>query len=267
MSHIRKSVGTLGGGNHFIEIVEREQCYTIVVHTGSRNLGKQVCEHHESKLGFDKEAYNIERERVIEECKENNNMEWIGFALQEIDKSKYHKKYLTGDELTMYINDMKIAQTYAFKNRLEIMRQLVRYFGVLVIDLFIDVTDTPHNYIDFDNKIIHKGSISAQEGESVVIPLNMRDGVVFAKGQGNNDWLCSAPHGAGRKLSRSQAKKQVSMEEFESSMINVNTFSVCSSTLDESPQAYKDAVQVLDDSRETITDIEVGKPIYNFKAK
>ncbi len=221
-----KSLGTLGGGNHFIEIVEGLDNYFIIIHSGSRILGKDICEYHT---------------RVMK-----------------------GKPYLEGLELENYIIDMSIAQEYAVENRTRMMKKLLDYFDENFNPAkFIDVQ---HNYVDLVNKVIHKGSISAKNNEVVIIPLNMRDGVIIGRGKGNAYWANSAPHGAGRKLSRSQAQSKITLKQYEQAMKSVNTFSVCKGTLDESPFAYKDSSVIIEAIQDTVTIEEHCKPIFNFKA-
>lgn len=262
-SNILKSVGTLGGGNHFIEICEFGSYYGITVHTGSRNLGKQICEYHQNKLKFDEEAYKKDVQALIGKLKKEGRQIEIQEEIKKINKDDYKLKFLTGKLLEDYISDMIVAQKYAEYNRQTIANEILRFIGVYGASTI----DTPHNYIDFKNKIIHKGSINAESGETVVIPLNMRDGIVIAIGDGNEEWLSSAPHGAGRKLSRRKAKESINLEDFEKSMEGINSFSVCKETIDESPFAYKDSEQVLEDSLPTMSIWERGKVLYNFKAK
>lgn len=264
-ARILRSVGTLGGGNHFIEIVEGASDYSIIVHTGSRNLGAQVCDYHQKKLTFDNNKYNQAKVDLIEGLIAEGKEQLIEESLKKIDKNLYGKKWLEGDDLAAYINDMKIAQKYATTNRKAIVSKLVKFFEEDFNEN--NYFEIPHNYIDFENNIVRKGSISAQDGEMLIIPLNMKDGVVFAKGRGNSEWLYSAPHGAGRKYSRKKAKSILTMDEFKAQMQEVNTFSVCAETLDEAPGAYKNAQQVIEDSQQTMEIIEIKKTIYNFKAK
>lgn len=263
--HIEKSLGTLGGGNHFIEICEGAEVYTIIVHSGSRNLGKQVCEYHERKLSFNKKAYNFDCQQIINQYKQEGCSDQIQDAIDNLKEENYKIDYLDGENLNQYLNDMRISQDFAYDNRLQMMKKLLEFFNIECDPE--QIVDMPHNYIDLENKIIHKGSIKAMSGDKLVIPLNMRDGVVFATGKGNQEWLSSAPHGAGRKLSRAQARREVTLEQFKEEMTDVNTFSVNKSTIDESPFAYKDSNAVINDSLDSIEIVEVRRPIFNFKAR
>lgn len=267
-NRILRSSGTLGGGNHFIEIVENDGNYVLIIHSGSRSLGLKVCEHHQNKLNKDKDKLRQIRENIIKTCKKENRPQDIQSELANIDPALYEKTYLEGDDLYEYLKDMDLAQKYASYNRYRMMIIIMKYFDANG-DCFMesDIIDTPHNYIDLDNNIIHKGSISAKKGEKVIIPLNMRDGVIFGEGIGNEEWLSSAPHGAGRKLSRTQARKELNMEDFKEQMSEVNTFSICEGTIDEAPGAYKDFNQLLEDVKPTIKNVVVMKPVYNFKDK
>ena len=270
---LERSMGTLGGGNHFIEIDEGfEGRKYLVIHTGSRNLGKQVADYYqnlaiESMIGRDKLAY--ERDRLISEYKDQGRSSEIQDAIKEL-RNTWRKKtndipkelcYLTGKYRDDYIYDMKICQRFAKQNRLMIALKIMLSMGWYSIDLF----ETVHNYIDESN-MIRKGAISAKKGEKVLIPINMRDGSLLCVGKGNEDWNCSAPHGAGRIMSRSKARESISMESFRESMAGVYTTSVCESTIDESPMAYKPMDEIISNIKDTVDILDVLKPVYNFKA-
>lgn len=228
------SIGTLGSGNHFIELNEDEDGnHYIVIHTGSRNLGIQVCSHH------------------MEIAKKTN-----------LRGSKGDLSFLTGTDLDNYLNDMKICQTYAQKNRLEIGDTILRNLGnAKIVDAFV----TTHNYIDFDDNILRKGAISCTRGKRVLIPFNMRDGSVIAIGKGNPDWNYSGPHGAGRIMSRSQAKKNLSLLDYQNTMKGISSRTVCQNTIDEAPQVYKDAKEIENLISETVEVQKHLKVIANYK--
>ena len=270
---LERSMGTLGGGNHFIEIDEGfEGRKYLVIHTGSRNLGKQVADYYQNlavelMIGRDKLAY--ERDRLIAEYKDQGRSSEIQDAIKEL-RNTWRKKtndipkelcYLTGKYRDDYIYDMKICQRFAKQNRLMITLKIMLSMGWYSIDLF----ETVHNYIDESN-MIRKGAISAKKGEKVLIPINMRDGSLLCVGKGNEDWNCSAPHGAGRIMSRSKARESISMESFRESMTGIYTTSVCESTIDESPMAYKSMNEIINNIKDTVDILDVLKPVYNFKA-
>lgn len=274
---IEKSVGTLGGGNHFIEVnIDCKNNKYLVIHSGSRNLGKQIAEIYQ-KLAIDlcsgKEEFFIRKEQLIKTYKEQGKRKEINKALKELSKEyenlepKYPKElcYLTGVYRDRYLHDMKIAQKFAMKNR-EIMVDIIltNLLGK-GIDEF-EYFHTIHNFIDFRDNIIRKGAISAYEGEKVLIPINMRDGSILAKGKGNPDWNYSAPHGAGRLKSRTDAKEAFTLEDFKKTMEGIYTTSVNEGTLDESPFAYKSMEDILDKIEDTVEVIDILRPIYNFKA-
>ena len=270
---LERSMGTLGGGNHFIEIDEGfEGRKYLVIHTGSRNLGKQVADYYqnlaiESMIGKDKLA--SEQDKLIAEYKEQGRSSEIQDAIKELRNTWRNKNndipkelcYLTGKYRDDYIYDMKICQRFAKQNRLMIALKIMLSMGWYSIDLF----ETVHNYIDESN-MIRKGAISAKKGEKVLIPINMRDGSLLCVGKGNEDWNCSAPHGAGRIMSRSKARESISMESFRESMAGVYTTSVCESTIDESPMAYKPMDEIISNIKDTVDILDVLKPVYNFKA-
>lgn len=274
---IERSIGTLGGGNHFIEINEDSQGHRyLVIHSGSRNLGNQVA-HLYQKLAIDlcsgKEDYYIQREELITSYKKEGKRKLIQRALKELDKKyenlspKYPEDlcYLSGDYRNRYLHDMNICQNYAIENR-ETMATIILeqlFWNTLAEYSYFH---TIHNYIDMDNQIVRKGAISAHEGEKVLIPMNMRDGSILAVGKGNPEWNESAPHGAGRLMSRTTAKQNITLEEFQESMVGIWTSSISEQTIDESPMAYKPMDEVLKHTKETIEIIDIIKPIYNFKA-
>lgn len=276
MNWLKCSLGTLGGGNHFIEVDEdSDGVKYLVIHTGSRNLGKQVAEIYqqiaiESMQGVPK--LNEESDRLIEEYKRNGRQKEIQKALSELkrkwkpDKLNIPKElcYLTDKNRDNCLHDMKICQQFALTNRQMIKDIIFDGMGWKMND--VDIFQTIHNYIDHDTNIVRKGAISAKAGEKVLIPINMRDGCIIGIGKGNDDWNQSAPHGAGRIMSRSKAKEMVSLEEFQHSMDGIYTTSVSVSTLDESPMVYKPIDEIISNIKDTVDILKIIKPIYNFKA-
>jgi len=242
-SKVLKSIGTLGGGNHFIELnKDPDKNIWLTIHSGSRNFGLQVAQYHQKK------------------AKELMRKMFIGDAFKGLE-------FLPLDEGgKKYLEDMKVAQKYAELNRQEIAIQLIdEFFGGAEA---VDVVKTTHNYINFKDNIIRKGAISAHKDERLLIPLNMKDGVIVGKGKGNKKWNCSAPHGAGRVLSRKKAKEKIKLSDVEHQMemAGVFTKSVNKNTLDEAPGAYKDSQLIIDSLEESVEIEFVMKPIYNFKA-
>lgn len=270
---LNNSLGTLGGGNHFIEVDEDEDNNKyLIIHTGSRNLGKQVAEIYQEKAikycSYEKEMKE-EKQKIIKEYKVLGKEKDIQNKLIEISK-KYAGKtklpkdlcYLEGNLREDYLHDMKICQEFASRNRREIAFVIMSKMNLDCINYF----ETIHNYISFEDNIIRKGAISAKKGEKVLIPMNMRDGCIIGIGKGNDDWNCSAPHGAGRIMSRMQAKKTFNLDEYKESMKNIYTTSVNEDTIDEAPFAYKPTQEIVDNIKDTIDIIKIIKPIYNFKA-
>lgn len=236
VDRIEASVGTLGGGNHFIEIGKSaDDRYFLVIHTGSRNLGKQVADLYQKKA--------------------------IAYAKKNQIQIPRDLAYLEGQLKDDYLHDMRLTQKYAQANRARIAEIIIAKCGLRELDRF----ETVHNYIGDDN-IVRKGAISAYKGERVLIPINMRDGSLYGIGLGNPDWNYSGPHGAGRLLSRRQAREQLRLSEFKKDMDGIYTTSVAPGTIDESPRAYKDMQEIIDNLHETIKILFIIKPLYNFKA-
>ena len=273
------SIVTLGGGNHFIEIDEdRDNNKYLVIHTGSRNLGSQVAEYYQKlaiELCHGKEDFGKKREEIIELYKKQGRQSEIQVALSELQLEYENRKselpndlcYLSGEYREKYLHDMKICQNYAKINRLTIAKEIVEhYFRDKKINDF-ERFETIHNYISFEDNIVRKGAISAKKGEKVIIPMNMRDGSIIAIGRGNADWNNSAPHGAGRLMSRNKAKEMFTMQEFKESMKNIYTTSLAEETIDEAPFVYKPMQEILDNIKDTCEIEMIIKPIYNFKAK
>ncbi|MCR5137452.1 MAG: RtcB family protein [Oscillospiraceae bacterium] len=269
---LERSLGTLGGGNHFIEI-DRASDGTkyLVIHSGSRNLGKQVAEHYQ-RLAVDlnkgKEDYFTKRDTLISEYKAAGRRNEIQAALKELQWESHEATipedlcYVYGKYLDDYLHDVEICQQFARRSREFMAEIILERMNLAALDAF----HTIHNYIDTEERILRKGAIAAHEGERVLIPINMRDGSVLAVGRGNPDWNYSAPHGAGRILSRTEAKEVLDMDEYRREMTGIYTTSVNEKTLDEAPMAYKSLSDIIDVISESVDVIEVLKPIYNYKA-
>lgn len=271
---LERSIGTLGGGNHFIEIdIDDDNNKYLIIHTGSRNLGKQVAEYYQNlaiELMQGKDKLYEMQNKLIKEYKEQGRRKEIQEAIKELHR-KYNPNplnipkelcYLTGKYRQMYLDDMAICQEFASLNRMKIAESILVEMKWNIIGGF----KTIHNYIDLESNIVRKGAISAKDKEKVLIPINMRDGCIIGYGKGNEDWNCSAPHGAGRIMSRSKAKEIVSLEEFEKSMDGIYTTSVNESTIDESPMVYKTMNEIVENIEDTVYIYKIIKPIYNFKA-
>lgn len=269
---LEQSLGTLGGGNHFIEIDQAQDgTKYLVVHSGSRNLGKQVAEIYQQlavDLNQGKETYFKQRDALIREYKAAGRRREIQEALKSIFWKSREATipedlcYLYGTYLENYLHDVEICQTFARRNREKIAQVLMERAGLSGVRGF----HTIHNYIDTREMILRKGAIAAHEGEKVLIPINMRDGSVLAIGKGNPEWNYSAPHGAGRIMSRKSAKEKLSLEEYKRTMEGIYTTSVNLETLDEAPMAYKSLEDIIDVIQESVTVIDIMKPLYNFKA-
>lgn len=263
------SIGTLGGGNHFIEADKGEDgSIYIVIHSGSRHLGVETAKYYQNEAyrrlnkSSDKEIGEL-IERLKAEGKQKN----IQSELRKLENTKTTSvpkqlAYCEGELFEQYIHDMKIVQQFAMLNRQAMMDEIIKGMHLHVTEQFTTV----HNYIDTDEMILRKGAVSAKAGEKLLIPINMRDGSLICKGKGNPDWNCSAPHGAGRLLSRSQAKQSFTVSEFKKQMQGIYTTSVNAQTLDECPMAYKSLEDIVGNIGDTAEILEVIKPIYNFKA-
>lgn len=270
---LERSIGTLGGGNHFIEIdVASDGTKYLVIHSGSRNLGTQVAGiYQQLAIDLNKgiEPYLEAREELIRTYKEQGRRGEIEAALKQL---KWDKQAMTipmdlcfvyGKYLDQYLHDVEICQEFALLNREKMAEIILKECGLTATDGF----HTIHNYIDTEEMILRKGSIAAHKGEKVLIPINMRDGSVLAIGKGNPEWNYSAPHGAGRIMSRSKAKSTLSMEEYQETMKGIYTTSVTTATIDEAPMAYKSLEDIIDVIRDSVDIIEIMKPIYNFKSE
>lgn len=281
-----RGIGTLGGGNHFIEIdVDDENNKYLVIHTGSRNMGKQVADYYQNlaiQLCSGKEEMYKKKEKIIKNYKEQEKKLEIQQALNKLEKEYKNNKtnlpndlcYLQGKHREMYLHDMKICQEYASLNRLQIAKEiLMNYFQLTYVPeidyppIMNNRFETIHNYISFEDNIVRKGAISAKKGEKVLIPINMRDGSIIAEGKGNKDWNQSAPHGAGRIMSRMKAKKTFELEKFKKAMEGIYTTSVVEETIDEAPFVYKSMQEIIENIQDTVEIKKIIKPIYNFKAK
>ena len=271
---LERSLGTLGGGNHFIEIDEaKDGTKYLVIHSGSRNLGKQVAEYYQKLAvnldrGYD--VYLEKRDEIISSYKEQGRAKEIQAALKQLKWEVFEGEssmpedlcYLSGKYLDDYLHDVEICQAFAKRSRELMAEILCERAGLTAGESF----HTIHNYIDTEEMILRKGSIAAHKGEKVLIPINMRDGSVIAIGKGNPEWNYSAPHGAGRLMSRTKAKETLSMDDYKKAMEGIFTTSVNEFTLDEAPMAYKSLDDIIDVITESVDVVEVIKPVYNFKA-
>lgn len=302
IDHIEKSLGSLGSGNHFLEINESNigQRY-LVVHSGSRNLGKQVADIYQDiadeHCNRTMSERNLLKKELIKKLKDQGKSNEIQKALEEFNKQNTEKKllahdlcYLEGQDMKDYLHDCLICNRYASLNRRIIVQRILDFIVedngykncAVWIDEYqahqfefgfenneVDIRsygwETIHNYIGDDN-ILRKGAISAKQGEKVIIPINMRDGSIIGIGKGNPDYNYSGPHGAGRLMSRKTAKDSITLKDFEDTMKSVYTSSVCQSTVDESPMAYKGIDDILENIADSVEVLDIIKPIYNFKA-
>ena len=266
-NYIQRSLGTLGGGNHFIEIDEDDDGnYYLVIHTGSRHLGVETCNYWQNVAIRDCQVSNAKRREIINFLKENHREKEIESALKNLPSVKIDNDlaYLQGENLKNYLFDMRRCQDWAKANREIIASKIVHFLKPLRTT---DSFHTIHNYVDTINGIIRKGAVSADNGERLIIPINMRDGSLICVGKGNDGWLRSAPHGAGRIMSRNAAKSAISLEDYKKSMSGIFTTSVCNETIDESPMVYKSMDEIIRCVEPTVTIEKVIKPVYNFKAK
>lgn len=273
---INCSIGSLGGGNHFIEVDKDDSgYYYLVIHTGSRNLGKQVAEYYQ-QLAIDKILGRInmaeKRRALIAEYKEAGRSNEIQHALKQFgqqsnseDKTPKEFCYLAGQDRDDYLHDMRICQEYAVLNRRIIAGRIIQKVFHTELDS-LPFFETIHNYIDHESNIIRKGAVSAKLGEKLIVPINMRDGSLVCVGKGNAEWNCSAPHGAGRLFSRAEARSIFNISDFSKEMNGVYTTSVCEETIDECPMAYKPIDSILGNIAPTVDVVAIIKPTYNFKA-
>ena len=262
------AMGSLGGGNHFVEIDKDENGdYYIVIHSGSRHLGIAVAKYWENKaVEYHKNNSKVKNDLIIKLKREGREKD-IQAEISKIPTVVVSRElsYLEGADVDGYIHDMDICQEFARLNREAMMDVLIEEMGIKKRHI-LDEFCTIHNYIDIKNGILRKGAISLQNDEMAIIPINMQFGSLIVKGKGNPDWNASGPHGAGRLMSRSKAKETLKMEDFKASMKDIYTTSVCVSTIDEAPMAYKPADEILENIKDNAEVISIIKPIYNFKA-
>ncbi len=257
------SMCTLGGGNHFVEMDRRNDgTLVLVIHSGSRRLGLEVARlYQRSAMDYMRKT---RAEMTSLQLQLQGRDDEIEQQLHRLNQQKISEQfaYLEGQLLQDYLHDMRIVQRFAQLNRRAIAQEILRGCGLTATDRF----DCVHNYVDTDNMILRKGAVSAQKGERVIIPLNMRDGALLCVGKGNDDWNCSAPHGAGRIMNRARAKKELSVEEFRRTMQGIFSTTVGEGTLDESPMAYKSAQSIVDNIGDTVDIAETVRPVYNYKS-
>lgn len=264
-----RSIGTLGGGNHFIEADKgSDGSLYLVLHSGSRHLGVETAQYYQEKAyrrlnGCSK----ADLDALIAELKAAGKEKQIQTELQKRKNTKYTSvpkplAYTEGELFEQYLHDMKLVQEFAMWNRKAMMDELIKGMGLHVTEQFTTI----HNYIDTEHMILRKGAVSAQLGEKLLIPINMRDGSLICVGKGNPDWNYSAPHGAGRALSRSAARNTFTVSEFKKQMNGIYTTSVNKDTLDECPMAYKSMEEILQCIGDTVEVVDIIRPIYNFKA-
>lgn len=270
---ISLSMGTLGGGNHFIELNKDDKGnYYLVIHTGSRNLGVQVCNYYQTLAAHNlrQKIYNIKDElmALIHKLKSEGRQQEI--AEQRAKLLNKRKEvivdeslaYLEGADFDDYLHDMRLVQLWADENRQTIANVIISHMNWEVDESFTTV----HNYIDIDNMILRKGAVSANTNEKLIIPMNMRDGSLICIGKGNKDWNRSAPHGAGRIMSRTEARNRITMDDFRESMKDIYSTTVNMATIDEAPMAYKPIYEIVANIRPTVDVVDIIKPVYNFKA-
>lgn len=274
IDRLRASMGTLGGGNHFIEIDQNlEGTKYLIVHTGSRNLGKQVAKYYQElavkKTDDGKENFSRAKDELVSFLKQQgrqNEIESSIKILRELFQRNILNKelaYIEGNNRAHYLHDMQLCQRFASFNRGTIGTLICEAMNWQIGESF----ETIHNYIELETNMVRKGAISAKKGEKVLIPLNMRDGCIIGIGKGNEDWNYSAPHGAGRIMSRNQAQRELSLEEYQQSMKGIFTTSISKMTIDEAPQAYKPPIEIFKYLKETVDIVDWIKPVYNFKAE
>ncbi|MDH5403792.1 MAG: RtcB family protein [Candidatus Heimdallarchaeota archaeon] len=276
IDRVLRSIGSLGGGNHFIEInLDHEGNYWLIIHSGSRSFGLAIALYHQAIAEdlFKPKTTNekINFEEIVKEAKLKGKEDQIPMLIKSKTdelKRRHWKpsglEYLEDENREAYFRDMKIAQIYAKLNRLVMADNIINYLGLKIQEL--DFIESVHNYINFNDNILRKGAISAHKGEKLLIPLNMAEGTILGVGKGNEDWNYSAAHGAGRKLSRTQAEKIINLQEFKNTMKDVWTSCVSEKTIDEAPQAYKNSEEIIRNLASSVDIITIMKPVYNFKA-
>ena len=273
-----RAIGSLGGGNHFIEIdIDDHDNKYLIIHSGSRNIGNQVARYYQDEAfkyhsGLD-DDYKEKMDSLIKEYKKVDRRKEIQDALKQLKIE--HKKestipkdlcYLEGKLMQNYLHDIEIIQKYSNLNRSTIAKRIVEECLGLEYEK-LNQFQTIHNYIDKENNVLRKGAISAMKGEKVLIPINMKDGCIVAIGKGNPEWNYSAPHGAGRIMSRSKAKEILEMDDFKNTMKDIYSSSVSENTLDEAPMAYKPIQEIIDNIKDTVDIFKIIKPIYNYKSQ
>jgi tRNA-splicing ligase RtcB len=260
------SIGSLGGGNHFIEVAKSENdgSLYLIIHSGSRKLGGDVCKYYQDLAFQNVNEMTKIKTKLVERLKKEGREKDIQSELKKIQKPRTSKElaFLTNEDFKNYMFDMKLTQGFATENRKTMAKIILKEAGLTEVECF----ETIHNYIDFKRMILRKGAVSAEKGEVLLIPINMRDGSLLCVGKGNEDWNYSAPHGAGRLMSRSKAKELIDLDDFKNSMTDIYSSSVGQSTLDEAPQAYKSIDEIKSAITDTVEIIDVLKPLYNFKA-
>lgn len=267
LERAKRSLGTLGGGNHFIELdKESSGAIWLVIHSGSRHLGLEVANYYQKKAVKSLKSGKAETVKIISKLKAEHREKEIQDAIEKLKQKTWNIPdalcWCEGDLLKDYLNDMCLVQNYAKFNRWAIKKVLCVAMGWETEDYF----STIHNYIDIKRMILRKGAVSAEAGQRMLIPMNMRDGSLICEGKGNPDWNYSAPHGAGRMMSRNEARSKLTMDEFQGAMAGIWSTSVNTATIDESPMAYKPMKSIVENLIETAEIVDVIKPIYNFKA-
>lgn len=274
VKRLKRSLGTLGGGNHFIEIdIASDGMQRLVIHSGSRNLGLQVANYYQGlavDLHSGKEGFFERKRELIDAYKSAGRRDEIQAALKELAAQYKDAEpdapadlcWLYGSYMDDYLHDVDVCQRFAARNRVRMLVEILARTGLDASSEF----HTVHNYIDVDEMILRKGAIAAQAGETVLIPLNMRDGSIIAKGRGNEAWNNSAPHGAGRVMSRREARETLNLREYRAAMEGIYSTSVNERTIDEAPDAYKPIEDIIGPIADAVDIIDVMRPIYNFKA-
>ena len=266
-----KSLGSVGGGNHYIEFgSDAEGNYTCSVHCGSRNFGTKVCKYWENRAKmqpYDKDEYKLRVQEIKKNTKNRNDIPKLIDAMkEELIANSAPNGYLMGDNMRGYITDMAIAQLYAAYNHIVIMRKIEKIMQNINGGKIVETIHTTHNYIDYSDHVIRKGAIRSYVGEKMVIPFNMRDGIAICEGKSNADWNNSAPHGCGRLMPRAEARNKLSLDEFKEQMNGIYSTSVDMSTIDEAPNAYKPMDEIVEAIQPTCTILEFVKPIINLKS-
>lgn len=274
VKRLKRSLGTLGGGNHFIEIdVASDGMQRLVIHSGSRNLGLQVANYYQGiavDLHSGKEGFFERKQELIDVYKSTGRRDETQAALKELAAQYKDAEpdvpadlcWLYGSYMDDYLHDVDVCQRFAARNRVRMLVEILARTGLDASSEF----HTVHNYIDVGEMILRKGAIAAHAGETVLIPLNMRDGSIIAKGRGNEAWNNSAPHGAGRVMSRREARETLNLREYRTAMEGIYSTSVNERTIDEAPDAYKPIEDIIGPIADAVDIIDVMRPIYNFKA-